>query len=43
MLRYLKSVVALPAMCDGYCGAPTSVAHALKCRKGARVSDQEAQ
>ena len=34
--QYYRPIVALPAMCDG-CGAPTSVAHALKCRKGGLV------
>lgn len=35
-LRYHRSIVALPAMCDG-CGEPTSVDHALNCRKGGLV------
>ena len=35
-VRYYRPVVALPAACDG-CGAPTSVAHALSCRKGGLV------
>ena len=35
-LRYNRPIVALPASCDG-CGAVTSVAHALSCRKGGLV------
>ena len=35
-LRYYRSIVALPTMCDG-CGAPTSVDHALNCRNGGLV------
>ena len=35
-LRYYRPIVALPAMCDG-CGDPTSVNHALNCRKGGLI------
>ena len=35
-LRYHRPLLKMPAFCDG-CGAPTSLEHALDCRKGGLI------